>query len=47
VIAAGFDPAFLGSVILGIIIPIQALVVRHEIHPDYKDDTRGDGSGMI
>jgi hypothetical protein len=47
VIAAGFDPAFLGSVILGRIILIQALVVRQEIHPDYKDDTGGDGSGMI
>jgi hypothetical protein len=47
VISAGFDPAFLGSVILGIIILIQALVVRHEIHPDYKDDTGGDGPGRI
>lgn len=47
VLTAGFDLAFLGSFILGIVILILALVIRQEIHPDYKDDKGGDGPGMI
>jgi EmrB/QacA subfamily drug resistance transporter len=47
VISAGFDLAFLGSFILGIVILILALVIRQEIHPDYKDDTGGNRPGMI
>jgi EmrB/QacA subfamily drug resistance transporter len=47
VATAGFDLAFLGSFILGLIILALTLVVRPEIHPDYKDDAGGSGPGMI
>lgn len=47
VIAAGFDLAFFGSFILGIVILVLALVIRQEIHPDYEDEKGGMGPGMI
>lgn len=47
VLSAGFDLAFLGSFIVGILILVLALVVRQEIHPDYKDGECEAGPGMI
>ena len=48
VLAAGFDHAFFYSFLVGIIIIALALVVRHEIHLDYKDSAGTEpGMGMI
>ncbi len=47
VVTAGFDLAFLGSFILGLIILILTLVIHQEIHPDYQDESAGSGPGMI
>ena len=47
VATAGFDLAFLGSFVLGLIILVLAFVVRPEIHPDYQDGSGGSGPGMI
>lgn len=47
VLTAGFDLAFLGSFILGIIILILTLVIHQEINPDYKDESGEIGPGMI
>jgi hypothetical protein len=38
VLSAGFDFAFLLSLVLGIVILILALVVKVEIHPDYAEE---------
>ena len=40
VLAAGFDLAFFGSFLLGVIIVILAFIVREEIHPDYHSGER-------
>jgi len=47
VMSAGFDLAFFGSFILGIVILGLALVIRQETHPDYKDEKGEMGPGMI
>jgi len=47
VATAGFDLAFLGSFILGLIILVLTLVIHQEIHPDYENDQGGMGPGMI
>lgn len=48
VLAAGFDHAFFYSFLVGIIIIALALVVRQEIHLDYKDSAGTEpGMGMI
>ncbi|MGD0080965.1 MAG: MFS transporter [Methanoregula sp.] len=49
VLAAGFDLAFLLSFVLGIVILVLALVVREEVHPDYRTGSDEDGPaiGMI
>ena len=36
VLAAGFDLAFLLSLVLGIVILVLAFVVSEEVHPDYR-----------
>jgi len=38
VLAAGFDLAFLLSLVLGIVILAIAVMIREEVHPDYADD---------
>ena len=38
VLSAGFDFAFLLSLVLGIVILILALVVKVELHPDYAEE---------
>jgi hypothetical protein len=38
VLSAGFDLAFLLSLVLGIVILIVAILVREEIHPDYSGE---------
>ena len=40
VLSAGFDLAFFGAFILGIIILLLSLIVRQEIHPDYLEEDR-------
>lgn len=40
VLSAGFDIAFILSVVLGIAILIITLVVKEEIHPDYSEETK-------
>jgi MFS family permease len=40
VLSAGFDIAFILSVVLGIAILIITLVVKEEIHPDYAEDAK-------
>jgi hypothetical protein len=49
VLAAGFDLAFLLSFVLGIVILVLALVVREEVHPDYRTGSDEDepAIGMI
>ena len=47
VLTAGFDLAFLGSFLLGLIILALSLVIRQEIHPDYQDNPDETGPGMI
>jgi len=47
VATAGFDLAFLGSFVVGLIILALTFVIREEIHPDYKDGSGGSGPGMI
>ena len=47
VISAGFDLAFFGSFVLGIVILILALVIRQEIHPDNLGKEEEMGPGMI
>jgi EmrB/QacA subfamily drug resistance transporter len=47
VATAGFDLAFLGSFIVGLIILALTFVIREEIHPDHKDESGGSGPGMI
>jgi EmrB/QacA subfamily drug resistance transporter len=47
VATAGFDLAFLGSFVLGLIILALAFVVRPEIHPDYQNGSGGSGPGII
>lgn len=49
VISAGFDLAFIGSFIIGVVILLLTFVIREEIHPDNRDNA-GDGEppmGMI
>ena len=41
VLAAGFDLSFLLSFVFGIVILVLALVVREEVHPDYRTGIRG------
>jgi EmrB/QacA subfamily drug resistance transporter len=43
VIAAGFDLAFFGSFLLGVLIVILAVLVRQEIHPDYQSGEEVEG----
>ncbi|MBN1432078.1 MAG: MFS transporter [Methanomicrobiaceae archaeon] len=38
VLSSGFDLAFFGAFILGIIILLLSLIVRQEIHPDYLEE---------
>ncbi|MFA7694881.1 MAG: MFS transporter [Methanoregula sp.] len=40
VLSAGFDIAFLLSLVLGIVILIIALAIKEEIHPDYTDEAK-------
>jgi len=40
VLSAGFDLAFLLSLVLGIIILVIALLCREEVHPDYAEEAR-------
>lgn len=40
VLSAGFDLAFLLSLVLGIVILIIALLSREEVHPDYAEEAR-------
>lgn len=47
VLTAGFDLAFFGSFVLGLVILTLARVIREEIHPDYKDSLPKGGVGMI
>jgi drug resistance transporter, EmrB/QacA subfamily len=47
VISAGFDLAFFGSFVLGIVILVLALVIRQEIHPDNLGKKEEIGPGMI
>lgn len=37
VLAAGFDLAFFGSFLLGLIIVILTLIIREEVHPDFRE----------
>lgn len=45
VLAAGFDLAFFGSFLLGLIIVILTLLVREEVHPDFREKGGGEGAG--
>jgi EmrB/QacA subfamily drug resistance transporter len=47
VLTAGFDLAFLGSFIVGIVILALTLVIREEVHPDYRDNPSESGLGII
>lgn len=40
VLSAGFDLAFLLSLVLGIIILAVAILMREEVHPDYEDEMK-------
>ena len=42
VLTAGFDLAFLVSFLLGLVILALAIMVREEIHPDYRGKTASD-----
>lgn len=44
VLAAGFDLAFFGSFLLGLIIVILTLIVHEEVHPDFREGEGGDGA---
>lgn len=46
VLSAGFDLAFVLSLVLGILILVLALIVRQEIHPDYEDGSAPEETGM-
>ena len=46
VLAAGFDLSFLLSFVLGIVILVLALVVREEVHPDYRTGSEEEGPAM-
>ncbi len=46
VLAAGFDFSFLLSFVLGIVILVLALVVREEVHPDYRTGSEEEGPAM-
>ena len=39
-LSAGFDLAFILSVVLGVVILIIAIAIREEIHPDYIEETK-------
>ena len=38
VLSAGFDLAFVLSLVLGVVILVLSLVVKEEIHPDYAEE---------
>jgi MFS family permease len=40
VLSAGFDLAFVLSLVLGIVILVLALVIKEEIHPDYAEEAK-------
>jgi len=50
-LCAGFDIAFFGAFIIGILVLILAILARQEVHPDYLnaggDDESGFESGMM
>jgi len=47
VLSGGFDLAFFGSFIVGIVILVLALVIRQEIHPDNLGNENETGPGII
>jgi EmrB/QacA subfamily drug resistance transporter len=47
VLSAGFDLAFFGSFVLGLVILALTLFIRQEIHPDYQNSPSESGPGMI
>jgi EmrB/QacA subfamily drug resistance transporter len=44
---AGFDLAFLASLVIAIIILVLAMVTRQEVHPDYLSDNDGDATPVV
>ena len=49
VLSAGFDLAFFGSLVIGLVILVLTFVTHEEIHPDNRDRPAGDElpSGML
>jgi EmrB/QacA subfamily drug resistance transporter len=47
VLTAGFDLAFLFSLVVGIIILVLAVLARQEIHPDYKSGKEAELAGPV
>jgi len=40
VLAAGFDVAFFGSFLLGLVIVVLTLLLREDVHPDHREEGR-------
>ncbi len=49
VLSAGFDLAFFGSLVIGLVILVLTFITHEEIHPDNRDRLAGDEppTGML
>jgi hypothetical protein len=39
-LSAGFDLAFILSVVLGVVILVLAIAIKEEVHPDYAEEAK-------